>query len=104
MILYKVIYHEAPEIENKWLELLNKKHLPEMITTCVFSSIMVLRIYDGFEAIESAFALQYSAKNHEDLDRFLRENKQKVKLQSLKSFGENVLKFSTQLELLSKHS
>ena len=30
--------------------------------------------------------------------------KQKLKLQSLKLFGENVLQFSTQLEVLSQHS
>ena len=74
------------------------------MATGFFSSAMVLKIYDGFEAIETACAIQYYAKNHEDLDCFLKENKQKLKLQPLKLFGENILQFSTQLEVLSQHS
>ena len=104
MIPYNVTYHVAPEIEKQWLEWMNEKHLPEIMATGFFSSAMVLKIYDGFEVMETAYAIQYSAKNHEDLDRFLKENKQKLKLQSLKLFGENVLQFSTQLEVLSQHS
>ena len=104
MILYNVTNHVAPEIESQWLECLNKTHLPEMMATGVFASALVLRVYDGFDAAETAYAIQYSANNHDDLDRFLKENKQKLKLQSLKLFGKNVLQFSTQLEVLSQHS
>ena len=104
MILYNVTNHVAPEIESQWLEWLNKTHLPEMMATGVFASALVLRVYDGFDAAETAYAIQYSANNHDDLDRFLKENKQKLKLQSLKLFGENVLQFCNQLEVLSQHS
>ena len=104
MILYNVTNHVAPEIESQWLEWLNKTHLPEMMANGVFTSALVLRVYDGFEAAEKVYAIQYSANNHDDLDRFLKENKQKLKLQSLKLFGKNVLQFSTQLEVLSQHS
>ena len=78
MILYNVSSHVEPEIENQWLEWVHEKHLPEMMATDVFFSAMLLRIKNGFEALETAFAVQYSANNPEDIDRFLKENKLKL--------------------------
>ena len=83
MILYNVTNHVAPEIESQWLEWLNETHLPEMMATGVFTSALVLRFYNGFEAAETAYAIQYSANNHDDLDRFLKENKQILRKQTI---------------------
>ena len=102
MILYNFTSQVEPEIENQWLEWLHEKHLPKIMATGVFFSAMALRVNNGIEAVEKAYAVQYSANNPEDIDRFLKENK--LKLQSLKLFGENVLQFCNQLEVLSQHS
>ena len=69
MILYNVSSLVEPEIESQWLEWLHEKHLPEMMATGVFFSAMVLRVNNGFEAVKKVYVVQYSANNHEDIDR-----------------------------------
>ena len=74
MILYNVSSLVEPEIENQWLEWLHEKHLPEMMATGVFSSAMVLRVNNGFEAVKKVYVVQYSSNNPEDIDRIWKQS------------------------------
>tara|TARA_B100000963_G_scaffold212152_1_gene184876 strand:- start:98 stop:382 length:285 start_codon:yes stop_codon:yes gene_type:complete len=92
----------AQEVENQcleWVDLqLNNISKSEKITG---TSILKLNTNNPTE--EAVYALQYQIKDHNTLENFLNNEDKTLKDRIKMDFGEAVLHFSSQLEIIKKY-
>jgi len=102
MILYNVTCNVAPEVENQWLEWvdlqLNNISKSEKIT-----GTSILKLNTNSPTEEAVYALQYQIKDHNTLENFLNKEDKTLKDRIKMDFGETVLHFSSQLEIIKKY-
>jgi len=102
MIVYNVTRNVAPEVENKWLEWINLK--PNNISKSEkISGISTLKLNTNSSTEELIYALQYKITDHNTLEKFLSNEDKTLKDRIKTDFGDAVLHFSSQLEIIKKY-
>ena len=103
MIIYNVTSQVATEIEEIWMEWMEKYHLPKVLATNYFADISILKVSMD-QPSGPTFAVQYKANSNQALKEYLNKDAPFHKNEIRKKFGEQVLFFETYLELVSKQS
>ena len=102
MIVYNVTNNVAPEIEKRWLEWIDLK-LDNLSKSEKISAPSILKLNSNNSENEAVYALQYQIYNRDSLQSFLNNEDQVLKKQINTVFGESVLHFSSQLEIIKKY-
>lgn len=102
MIVYNVTCNVATEIEKKWLEWIDLK-LNELSKSKKISSTTILKLNKNNPTEGTIYALQYQITNQNSLESFLKKEDQAIKDQIKRQFGEAVLHFSSQLEIIKQY-
>ena len=102
MILYNVTFNLAPEIEQDWLQWVQKEHIPAMLATQKFVSAQLVKIYDDQQSATGSYAVQYKAENARLLNAYLKEDAPQLQQQTKERFGDQLLAFRTFLNVLSE--
>ena len=102
MILYNVTCNVAPEVENQWLEWIDLQ-LNSISKSEKISSTSILKLKSNSPSEKSVYALQYQIKDHNTLENFLNKEDKTLKDRIKMDFGETVLHFSSQLEIIKKY-
>ena len=80
------------------------KHIPEMLATGKFSSAKVVRVLIEEEMGGTTYSVQYTTDSKETLEKYYHEDAPTLREEGIKLFGEKMLTFRTELELISEHS
>ena len=102
MILYNITSQIVPEMESQWMEWMQKAHLPNQMATGCFVKATLLKI-DADTVDFKAYAVQYEMVSEKELERYKTTIAPQIAEQLKAVFGENVLQFSTQLQMISTH-
>lgn len=102
MILHNITSQVVPEVESEWMEWMQNTHIPNVLASGCFTQATLLKVHADTPDFK-AYAVQYTAASKSDLERFLTSVAPELTQQIKAVFGENVLHFSTQLELISTH-
>ena len=102
MILYNVTCNVAPEVENQWLEWVDLQ-LNNISKSENISGTSILKLNTNSQTEEAVYALQYQIKDHNTLENFLNNEDKTLKDRIKMDFGEAVLHFSSQLEIIKKY-
>lgn len=102
MIVYNVTCNVAREIEKKWLQWIDLK-LKDLSKSKKISSTTILKLNTNNPTEGTVYALQYQITNQNSLESFLKEEDQAIKDQIKRQFGEAVLHFSSQLEIIKQY-
>ncbi len=102
MILYNVTCYVALEIEKKWLEW-NNLLLNELSKSENTKSISLLKLNTDTHIEVAVYAIQYNISNHNTLQNFLKNEDQVLKEKITSQFGEALLVFSSQLEIIKEY-
>ncbi|PDH46317.1 MAG: hypothetical protein CND43_00755 [Flavobacteriales bacterium MED-G15] len=102
MILLNITCNVAPDVLPQWMDWLKGDYLPEIIKTPEVAGVTLLKVITEMETSGSLFAIQHQFCHAESLNRF--ENKEAIAFKdTLKSlFGEEVLHFSSQLQVIDE--
>lgn len=103
MILYNVTVNLAPEIEQDWLQWVQKEHIPAMLATQKFVSAQLVKVYDEQQMATGSYAVQYKAESAMLLNAYLKEDAPRLQQQTKKRFGDQLLAFRTFLNILAEH-
>jgi len=103
MILYNVTTNIHESVHEQWLTWMQEKHIPEILATGKFTSARMVRVLIEEEMGGKTYAVQYTTKNKELLDKFYMEDAPRLQDEVLKLFGDKALSFRTELEHVSEH-
>ena len=79
------------------------KHIPEMLATGKFSSARMVRVLIEEEMGGTTYSVQYTTDSRETLQKYYLEDAPKLRDEALQLFGDKMLSFRTELELISEH-
>ena len=102
MIVYNVTCNVAPEVENEWLEWVDLQ-LNNISKSEKTIGTSILKLNTNSPTEEAVYALQYQITDHNTLENFLNNEDKTLKDRIKMDFGEAVLHFSSQLEIIKKY-
>jgi hypothetical protein len=79
------------------------KHIPEMLATGKFSSARMVRVLIEEEMGGTTYSVQYTTDSKETLQKYYQEEALGLRDEGLKLFGDKMLSFRTELEVISEH-
>jgi phosphoribosylamine-glycine ligase len=79
------------------------KHIPEMLATGKFSSARMVRVLIEEEMGGTTYSVQYTTDSKETLEKYYQENAPRLRDEAMKLFGDKMLSFRTELEVISEH-
>ncbi len=103
MIIYNVTSNIDESIHKKWLVWV-KEHIPQVLATGHFTEARLTRVLIKEELGEVTYSIQYRAKSRETLEAYYKNNADILRQDGLKNFGDKVLSFRTELEIIDEYS
>lgn len=102
MIIYNVTINIDDSVHDKWMAWMQEKHINDVLATGKFvSAKMVKVIVDEKEG--KTYSVQFLAENRQKLEAYYLEHAPQLRQESLQMFGDKMLAFRTELEIISEH-
>ena len=102
MILYNVTCNVTQEVENQWLEWVDLQ-LNNISKSEKIIGIYILKLNTNISTEEVVYAIQYQIRDHNTLENFLNNEDKTLKDRINMDFGDAVIHFSSQLEIINKY-
>ncbi|MFP9097590.1 DUF4286 family protein [Flavobacterium sp. RHBU_24] len=102
MIIYNVTSNVDDSIHQQWLEWMMDKHVPDIMATGKFYKIKIVKVLGDEQHGGTTYSVQYTAENREKLDEYYRDHSPKLRGEMKQLFGDKVLQFRTELELVQE--
>ena len=103
MIIYNVTSNIHVSIHEQWLSWI-KEHIPHVLATGHFTEAKLTKVLVEEQEESVTYSVQYRAKSREALENYYKNDAHKLRQESYKLFGEKVLAFRTELEVIDEYS
>jgi len=104
MIIYNVTINIHESVHDQWMDWMQHKHIADVLATGKFISARMVKVLVEEEMGGVTYSLQYTAENRDMLERYYNEDADRLRQEGATLFGEKMLAFRTELELISDHS
>jgi hypothetical protein len=81
---------------------LQHKHIPEVLATGKFTAARLVRVIEE-EMGGVTYSTQYTTDSKETLEKYYQEDAPRFREEGSKLFGEKMLAFRTELEVISEY-
>ncbi|HTA83673.1 MAG TPA: DUF4286 family protein [Bacteroidia bacterium] len=99
MIIYNVTLNVDDSIHFKWLEWMQKEHIPAMLSTGLFTGYRMCRLLD-VEDEGSTYSVQYSCHSLIEYNKYKEEHAPKMQQEGIKRFQDKFVAFRTLMEVI----
>jgi phosphoribosylamine-glycine ligase len=82
---------------------MQEKHIGEVLATGKFSAARMVKVLVEEEMGGTTYSIQYTTDSKETLQRYYDEDAPRLREEGLQLFGDKMLAFRTELELISEH-
>lgn len=103
MIIYNVTTNIHESVHDQWMIWMQHKHIPEMIATGKFTSARLVRVLVEEEMGGVTYSAQFTTDSLATLEKFYQEEDGVFQAEGLKLFGDKMLTFKTELQVISEH-
>jgi hypothetical protein len=103
MIIYNVTINIQESVHDQWMIWMQHKHIPEMLATGKFSLARMVRVLIEEEMGGLTYSVQYTTDSKATLEKYYQEDAPKLREEGVKLFGDKMLSFRTELEVISEH-
>lgn len=103
MIIYNVTTNIHESVHDQWMIWMQHKHIPEMIATGKFTSARLVRVLVEEEMGGVTYSAQFTTDSLATLEKFYQEEDAVFQAEGLKLFGDKMLTFKTELQVISEH-
>ena len=103
MIIYNVTTNIHESVHEKWMIWMQHKHIPEMLATGKFSSARMVRVLIEEEMGGTTYSVQFTTDSKATLEKYYLEDASALREEAQQLFGDKMLSFRTELELISEH-
>ena len=102
MIIYNVTINIDESIHDEWVSWMQQKHINDVLATGKFFKAKFIRVNVEEEMGGITYCVQYFAEKRELLERYYKEDAERLRAEGLKLFADKMLAFRTELEVLSE--
>jgi phosphoribosylamine-glycine ligase len=103
MILYNVTINIHESVHDQWMKWMQEKHINDMLATGKFSSARMVKVLVEEEMGGTTYSIQFTTDSKETLQKYYDEDAPRLREESAQLFGDKMLAFRTELELISEH-
>ncbi|HEX8574809.1 MAG TPA: DUF4286 family protein [Flavobacterium sp.] len=103
MIIYNVTTNIHETVHQQWLEWMQQKHIPEILALGKFSSARLVKVLVEEEMGGITYSVQYVTDSKATLEKYYQEDAPRLRQEAVQLFGDKMLAFRTELELISEH-
>lgn len=101
MILYNVTVNIDDSVHDEWLEWMRSKHIPDLLSTGLFTESKLYRIRTENEEEENTYSIQYFLRSMDDYKIYQKEYAEKLQFEHTEKFKDKFVAFRTIMELVS---
>ncbi|MBC7524398.1 MAG: DUF4286 family protein [Flavobacterium sp.] len=102
MILYNVTINIQESVHDQWINWMQNKHINDVLATGKFSSARMVKVLVEEEMGGVTYAIQYTTDSMETLQQYYNEDAPKLREEGNRLFGDKMLAFRTELEVISE--
>ena len=99
MIIYNATLNVDDEIHFKWLDWMQKEHIPAVLSTGLFTGYRLCRLLD-VEDNGTTYAVQYSCKTLEDYNNYKENFAPALQQEGITKFQDRFTAFRTLMEVV----
>jgi phosphoribosylamine-glycine ligase len=103
MILYNVTINIHESVHDQWMRWMQEKHIADVLATGKFSAARMVKVLIEEDMGGTTYSIQYTTDSKETLQRYYDEDAPRLREEGLQLFGDKMLAFRTELELISEH-
>lgn len=103
MILYNVTINIHESVHDQWMNWTNEHYIPGLLNTGKFQKARMVKVLIEEEMGGTTYSIQFETPNKEILNQFYREDFDRFESEAKRLFGELMLTFKTELELISEY-
>ena len=103
MILYNVTINIHESVHDQWMRWMQEKHIGDVLATGKFSAARMVKVLVEEEMGGTTYSIQYTTDSKETLQRYYDEDAPRLREEGLRWYGDKMLAFRTELELISEH-
>jgi phosphoribosylamine-glycine ligase len=103
MILYNVTINIHESVHDQWMDWMQTKHIADVLATGKFTSARMVKVLVEEEMGGTTYSIQYTTDSKETLEKYYNEDAPRLRDEGYQLFGEKMLAFRTELELISEH-
>jgi phosphoribosylamine-glycine ligase len=103
MIIYNVTVNIHESAHDQWMAWMQEKHIKEVLATGKFTSARMVKVLVEEEMGGTTYSIQYTTDSMETLQKYYADDAPKLREEGLRLFGDKMLAFRTELELISEH-
>ena len=101
MILYNVTINIDDSVHDEWLEWMRSKHIPDVLSTGLFTESKLYRIRTENEEEENTYSIQYFLRSMDDYKIYQKEYAEKLQFEHTEKFKDKFVAFRTIMELVA---
>ncbi len=103
MYIYNETSNVDESIQEQWLTWI-KAHIPQVLATGKFEKATLTQVLVDEEMGGVTYSVQYRSYSRQALDAFLETDAEKFQNQAFKQFGNKVLSFRTELQIIDEYT
>ncbi|TDQ32505.1 DUF4286 family protein [Zeaxanthinibacter enoshimensis] len=103
MYIYNVTVNVEAGAHREWLKWMQEAHIPDVLSTGKFTNARMCRVLVTEETGGYTYAIQYTTPDQDTLQQYYREDAERLRTEVSRLFGEKVVAFRTELEIISEH-
>ena len=103
MIFYNVTINIHESVHTQWMKWMQEKHIQDVLATGKFSGARMVKVLVEEDMGGTTYSIQYTTDSKETLQRYYDEDAPRLREEGLRLFGDKMLAFRTELELISEH-
>jgi len=100
MIVYNITLKIDPEIEKEWVKWQREEHIPEVISTKLFSEYKFFHLLEQDETDGITYVVQYFTSSMENYNDYIEKFAPLLRKKSIEKWGDRVTYFRTIMELV----
>lgn len=102
MIIYNVTSNVDESIHDKWMAWMMEKHIPQIMETGKFYKIKIVKVLVDEDHGGTTYSVQYFAESREKLAEYYNQHSPQFRGELQQLFGDKVLQFRTELEIIKE--
>ncbi|MES2544577.1 MAG: DUF4286 family protein [Bacteroidota bacterium] len=103
MIIYNITINIHESVHDQWMKWMQEKHIDDVLATGKFTSARMVKVLIEEEMGGTTYSIQFTTDSKETLQRYYDEDAPKLREEGLQLFGDKMLAFRTELEVVSEH-
>jgi len=103
MYIYNVTINIEESVHGQWLKWMKETHIPDMLATGKFSKAKMCKVLVEEEMGGLTYSVQYTTTDKATLERYYKEDADRLRQDITKLFAGKFVAFRTELEIVSEH-